>query len=347
MENLKKIIIYFIIISILLIQAYPVIGDSFAVGDEDIYQGVPGYKGIQKNISYKDVSNSWAKSSIYKLSALGIINGKNGKFNPKAYLTKRQVLESIGKTLGIQSLDYVEHFKKENIISKEEFDKIDTISEKTEKKIDDYIKKEVEKNKLSKEEEEKLRKAEREKYTWGKNATREEVAAWLGRALKLTGKNPYMVNSFKDHNKFTQETKYIIEAILQKGYMQGFENGYFRPKHSITREQFAKTLDNALDDLLTLGDFKIKEGLISNIKKLNTIESQTSVTKKIFYMKNIDGTYPIIYTSKSNKPHLNKGFLVFKNGKLDLSDNLKPSDTIKYYIDIEGNIIYSEIADIY
>ena len=164
---MKKIIIYFIIISILLIQAYPVIGDSFAVGDEDIYQGVPGYKGIQKNISYKDVSNSWAKSSIYKLSALGIINGKNGKFNPKAYLTKRQVLESIGKTLGIQSLDYVEHFKKENIISKEEFDKIDTISEKTEKKIDDYIKKEVEKQAFQRGRR-KLRKAEREKYTWGK-----------------------------------------------------------------------------------------------------------------------------------------------------------------------------------
>ena len=347
MENLKKILIYFTIISILLLQTFPIFADDFTVGDEDVYQGVSGYKGIQRNISYKDISNSWAKSSIYKLSALGIMNGTNGKFNPRAYMTKRQVLEFIGKTLGIQSSDYVEHLKKENIIPKEEFERIDTLPECTEKKIDNYVKKQVEKNKLSKEEEEKLREAQRDRYTWGKNATREEVAVWIGRALKLTSKNPYMVNGFKDCNKFTEETKYIIEAVLQEGYMSGFSNGYFKPRQAINREQFAKTLDNALDDLLTLRDFKIREGEIYDIKVVATIENHTPAVQTIYYMKNIDGTYPIIYTSKSNKSHLNKGFLVYKNRKLDLSDGLKIEDTIKYYIDEEDNIIYSEFKDIY
>src|SRR5690606_19268274 len=72
-EFMKKIISFVLTILIVFSCTYSFSSsiDEFQVGDEDIYEGVPGYRNIRNNILYKDVKKTWGRSSIYKLSALG------------------------------------------------------------------------------------------------------------------------------------------------------------------------------------------------------------------------------------------------------------------------------------
>ena len=67
----------------------------------------------------------------------------------------------------------------------------------------------------------------------------------------------------------------------------------------------------------------------------------------MLYIENKDSTYPIIYTSKSRRLNLTKGFPVYNNGRLQTSDILDIKDTIKYYVDYENNVVYGEIKNIY
>jgi hypothetical protein len=305
---MKKIISFVLTILIVFSCTYSFSSsiDEFQVGDEDIYEGVPGYRNIRNNILYKDVKKTWGRSSIYKLSALGFIHGNSkGYFRPKSYITRKEALECIGKSMGIYTDDYVKALIKEKIISKEE---------------------------------------KNQKCAWGRNATREEIAVWIGRSLGLKEtKNFYMVNGFKDRSKFKSSYLPMVETVLENGIMCGYSNGYFKPKHFITREEFAKTLDMAIDDILINRGYKIKTGDVQDIKVLVVTEVNTPVVKNILYMRNEDGTYPIIYTSKASKLNLNKGFIIYRGGRLKTSDDIDIWDYMKYYVDEKNRIVYGEM----
>lgn len=283
---MRKLLSY-ILTLILTLTLTTTFADGFKVGDEDIYHGILNYNNMRKNMVYKDISESFAKTSIIKLTALNIFEREGQNFRPKSNITRREALNYINRALGLE----------EEIIETEEINR---------------------------------------------NATREEIATWLAKGLKLQGKTPNIARGFRDYTNFDNETLPLVESFLQEGYIKGYQDGYFRPKRAITKEQLAKVLDNALDDLLLSRGFKIKEGVITNIKTVTTTEEHTPVVQKIYYLNNEDGTYPIIYTSKSNKEHLTKGFLLYKKGKLTTSDELKVNDMIKYYIDHENKVIFAE-----
>ena len=304
-------LIYILIIGILFSALTPTFAQEFPVGDEDIYRGVGNYQNILKNARYKDIDKSFAKDSIIKLTILGTFKSKNQNFKPKAYITKRQTLLYIGRILGLDEEEYMDELRKLNVLTNEEYE----IITKNDKKPG--------------------------------NTTREEVALWIGRSIKLEEKLPNITRGFRDYTYFSTKYLKIIESFIQQGYMNGYQDGYFKPKHYITKEELAKVLDNALDDILLMRDFKIKEGEIDHIKRVVTTEGDIPVIKTLYYMKNKDNTYPIIYTSKSRRLNLTKGFPVYNNGRLQTSDILDIKDTIKYYVDYENNVICGEIKTIY
>ncbi|HFL3828658.1 TPA: S-layer homology domain-containing protein [Clostridioides difficile] len=344
---MKKVLIYLLAIS-LFMGSTIAFAEGLSIGDEDVYKGLVGYKNIQNKINYKAIDKSFAKSSIIKLFALDIFKGDEANFKPKTNITRRQALTCISRALGLyEEEDIIETLLKLGIITKEEYESITDLSDEQLKRIDENVKKLSEKGKLSKEQISKIKEKEIEKLTWDRNATREEVALWIGRSLGLEGKTPYIVKGFKDYSSFNSQNITLMEAFLQQVNMVGYNDGYFRPKRAITREQFAKILDYALDDLLITIGYQIKEGEIDDIKRITTREGYLSVIQNIYYMKNTDGTYPIIHTSKSPRESLSQGFLVYRRGRLATSEILKVSDEIKYYVNPENNIVYSEFRGIY
>ena len=308
---MKKTLSYILILILLLTGQSFILADGFRVGDQDIYYGIKGYKNIQRNIGYKDIDKSFAKDSIIKLTVFDIFRGEGSKFKPKSKVNTKQSLRYISRTLGLNEEEYLDTLNKLGILTAEEYETITTT------------------------------------FKGNQYATREEIAIWIARSLGLQEKTPYFTRSFKDYSRFNMETVKLVEALLQEGYMVGYKEGYFRPKQAITKEELATVLDQSLDDILTMRGFQIKEGEIDNIKTVSTTEKGTPIVQNIYYMKNKDRTYPIIYTSKSNKAHLNKGFLIYDKGKLSTSDKLKKKDTMKYYIDNENNLIYGELKEIY
>lgn len=304
-------LIYILVIGILFSTLTPTFAHEFPVGDEDIYKGAHNYQNILKNARYKDIDKSFAKDSIIKLTILGIFKEKDPNFKPRGYITKRQTLLYIGRALGLDEEEYMDGLCKLDVLTNEEYEDI------------------------------------AETRIGTNNTTREEVALWLGRSLMLEEKLPNITRGFKDYASFTTKHLKIIESFIQQGYMNGYQDGYFKPKHYITKEELAKVLDNALDDILLMRDFKIKEGEIDHIKRVVTTEGNTPVIKMLYYMKNKDNTYPIIYTSKSRRLNITKGFPIYNNGRLQTSDILDIKDTIKYYVDYENNVVYGEIKNIY
>lgn len=308
---MKKLLFYIFIITIIITTQSTILADGFTVGDEAIYYGTPNFRNIQKNITYRDIENSFAKDSIIKLTAFDIFQTGSKNFRPKSYVTREQASGCISRALGYYKSNPIETLTSLNILTEEDYADISTTDGKQ------------------------------------RTATREEVALWLARCLGLEEKTPCIIRGFKDYSRFNINSIGLIESLLQEGLVVGYNNGYFRPNQSITKEQLAVMLDNTLDGILTSRGYSVKEGEIYDIKTNVTTNNHQPLIQRIYYMKNIDGTYPVIHTSLSSNGNLTNGFLLYKERKLSNSGALKIHDTIRYYVDSEGVVVFAEDVDIY
>src|SRR5690606_36258426 len=76
-------------------------------------------------------------------------------------------------------------------------------------------------------------------------AQRQEVAAWLSKALELPAvysTGIQLVYSFSDWRDFNPELLSAIEPVLQRQLMGGDPGGTFRPKGTIKRGEMASVL---------------------------------------------------------------------------------------------------------
>jgi N-acetylmuramoyl-L-alanine amidase len=79
-------------------------------------------------------------------------------------------------------------------------------------------------------------------YQPGREVTRAEAAAMLGRALGLDGSKK--TTPFKDVSKSSFASGYI-QSAANKGIIAGFANGTFRPEKSVTRGEMALFISRA------------------------------------------------------------------------------------------------------
>ncbi|UUZ92565.1 S-layer homology domain-containing protein [Paenibacillus sp. P25] len=69
--------------------------------------------------------------------------------------------------------------------------------------------------------------------------SRQEMAIMLARALQLKGGDDTGSNGFRDLNQAYAEAAPLIQAVREKGLMEGDEQGRFLPLDSATREMAA------------------------------------------------------------------------------------------------------------
>lgn len=308
---MRKKASYILLICLLVFSHSYTSAFTFQVGDEDIYYGISSYENIIRNISYRDIGKSFAREPIIRLTVFHVFRGEGANFKPKGRIRVKESLKYIARALGVEEGDYLKELQNLNILTSGEYKAITETSKGNQ-------------------------------YT-----TREELALWLSRSLKLKGRNPYLITGFKDYSRFNVNNIRLIEDFLQRGYMVGYKDGYFRPKQGISKEELAMVLARALDDLWYLKGGKIKEGEVDYIKIVSTTELGSPTIKRVYYMKNKDRTYPTIYTYESRMNHLNKGFIIYNKGRLQTQNILKRGHTVKYYIDSENNLVYGELKGIY
>lgn len=310
---MKKNILIYIITFLIVFQS----STFFVYGAEPstsypIYEGLRNGDSHFKNVSFSDIKNHWAKEAIQEVSSLYYMNGSKGKFYPQKSLNYGDAMEILIRSMGLE--------------------------EEAQKKYpDNWTRGYYEvagKMKII----DKVKKNEPLKPNPRQAAKREDVAYFIGRALKVQpvyGDDIVVARKFKDFNKINKEKLPYIEALLQRGYMGGINNNTFQPKGSITRAQMAQILCNANDDLVQNRNITKKEGQI--IKKETILEHG----KKVIYftVENIDGTRNYLKYDKKGK----NIFIVQNKRNLYYPDTLAEAHYVKYYINKNGEVIYLKI----
>ena len=78
------------------------------------------------------------------------------------------------------------------------------------------------------------------------NITRQEAMVILNRVLELAASKEASVEKFSDAKDIADWAEDAILAFVEKGYVNGYENGTVQPKALITRAEAAKLLNKAI-----------------------------------------------------------------------------------------------------
>lgn len=173
-------------------------------------------------------SNHWASEYLENLYNYGVMRGDLfGNFNPDKYITRAECISMINRALGYNEFQR----------GKLPFNDI----KGTEWYADD-IAIAYERGYFS----------GTSKNTAGaeSNLTREQAASLICRNIKLEEKIGEVMN-FIDSRSFSNWSKGAIGAGAEKGFINGYSDGSFKPFNYITRGEFAKMLSDVIGTLIS------------------------------------------------------------------------------------------------
>lgn len=363
----------FILIIVLLIQLIP--WQTFAIDSLSPYpthNGMGNGGTLYQNIRFNDIGNHWAKEAIQEAAALSLMKGTgNQRFQPNASLSYLEGLAIIVKAMGLEEeaqqlgeqqmpptqrnivilstadnwgKGYLQVALQNGIVTPEEANQIMNLTPRQMENLEEQVNSRMvnyEERDLTPAELANLQNQIRDlletRATWNQPVSRQQMAAWMARALKLEGiysANMVKVNQFNDRTQIDTEKLPLVEAILQKGIMSGTSNTTFSPRQTVTRGQMAQMAVKLQEELLEERGLIKKEGEILSVEDLQ----HQGTTKKVFTINNHDNSKNLIITEASKMD-----FPVRKQGALGLSNSLKKGDWIRYYINQKNEVIYGAV----
>ncbi|MCP2238919.1 S-layer homology domain-containing protein [Thermoanaerobacterium thermosaccharolyticum] len=319
---MRKLSISFIVVFLLIV----ILNFSFVSGST-MYNGVNNATATFKNMSYNDIDSSFAKGDIMRMTALSVVRGNgSGLYYPKNKLKREEALAMILRLMGKEKDVQVA----QNSASGGVPGAAGTTSSGM---VDSWAQGviTVAKNAglLSKQE---------TSLDFTQYATRQEVANWIAKGINLSpvyGKDAQYVYSYKDSSLFDADKLPYIEATIESSIMSGYNNGYFGPNDSITREQMAAVLSRAFNVSYAMMGYTKDEGYIEDIERDNV----DGGVRHTYVLKN-DSGQDIALVAESS-PNANYDFVVLKNGKAGLSSIISNGDRLTYYTN-GSNVIFAE-----
>lgn len=320
---MKKISIVSILILSLIFTSF----SSIASGST-VYSGVSSASAIFLNMSYADIGSSFARNDIMRMTGLSVIRGNgNGLYYPTNKLKREEALAMILRLMGKE---------KDVQLAQTSRNSNPTAGTSSSGQVDSWAKGviTVAKNTglLSKQE---------TSLDFTQYATRQEVANWIAKGINLSpvyGKDAQYVYSYKDSSLFDADKLPYIEATIESSIMSGYNNGYFGPNDSITREQMAAVLSRAFNVSYAMMGYTKDEGYIEDIERDNV----DGGVRHTYVLKN-DSGQDIALVAESS-PNANYDFAVLKNGKAGLSSIISNGDRLTYYTN-GSNVIFAETAN--
>lgn len=307
-----------IIVSSLLIAG--ICTSSFA--DNITYYGVNGGDNKINSINFGDVVNQgenyWAKSAIYQITALDIMQGMGtGTFSPTTKVTNEQaittILNSMGKSDEVNELKmpvnnwsdkYIKYAMKNGLINEKTVLKLSDINGNLE--------------------------AMKKKGVYVRDAaiTREEIAMLITKAFSLSTAttNEKQPVKFIDEKQIAEDKKTYVDAVSMAGIMVGSDDGMFNPKAGLTRAELAQILKNCDEYILSNLGVTKRTGFIENVGTTNIL------------IANEDGNDVNIDVNKKNIPTL-------RNNMLTGVYSLKASDEVEYYTDSTKCVKFIRVTD--
>lgn len=351
---INRLSIFFIIFIIVLLTFSTNVFFA-AEAPEKIFSGNSSVSKLYNRINYPDLktSKSFAKAAIYETSALGLFKLQEGVlFKGTTKLTKEQAIAMVLTAAGLENTAISTANKLYNASSPK-------LSSKDALKAiyDGFLSvaagaKIITATDLN----DALSNAKRG-FVRSAYVTRQEVAFWLGTALKLNINsgitNIYM--NYKDWRNINPDKISMVEAILENNIMNGDEKGYFNPNSPITMEQMAQIIKNAEESIYPINSIVKYSGTVEKVT-INQAQKTGSTLKTVTFMiRNSEGGLHelitegklTVSTAKKNEvnktmlPLADKDFYVYKNGQFITSSSIKEGDRIEYYVKSDKTILYA------
>ncbi len=180
--------------------------------------------GIAFAAGLTDIGGHWAKSQIEKMVATGAITGfPDGSFKPDQQITRAQFTTIVNKAFGKVNKNAAAAFSDVN--------KTDWFYEQvaigtTAGFISGYPD---------------------NTFKPDKTITREEAAAILAKLHSFGTSNTSAINSFTDKGNIADWAKGSVAAVVYSKVMNGYPDGSFKPKNSMTRAEAVVSIGLALE----------------------------------------------------------------------------------------------------
>lgn len=207
-----------------LVRKYDIGGvGTWALGQEPV-EFWSGYAVWLNGTRFIDIAGHWAQSYILELTERGVINGLTEKlFKPQDGLTRAQAATLLVRLAG-----------REDVAAKSPF--TDTAGHWAEK----YI--------AAAAQEQLVSGVTATLFEPDRNVTREELAVMLARYLNMEETYDVSQPMYTDVSKTDNDwSLWAIIGLSINGVYDGYPDGTFRPKRSVTRAEAAKLLSLASD----------------------------------------------------------------------------------------------------
>ncbi len=258
--------------------------------------------------SFSDIKGHWAKAAIERFSANGTVNGYAGKFSPNAPIKRGDMAVILDKIMSYTD-------KAENTF--------------TDLKVTSYYAEAI------------LRLKEAGVMSGAGNQvrpedkiTREEAAVMLCQALKLEKASEGSI-AFKDEGQISAWAKDSVNALVNKGFLSGFE-GKINAKANITRAEVVTILNKAMPEENGTGSQGNAEPAAAP-----TIETTLSNGKTV---KPSSLTFDVYAKNKEGKKISSKVTLNGETVSVNWDDQTKTSFTLKLK-EGQNTVVVSASAD--
>ena len=163
-------------------------------------------------IKFTDIQGNWAEKIIKQFVEDGYINGyPDGTFKPNNSITRAEFIKVFNKYFGLSK-------KTGKVLS-------DTSNHWAKDEIDIAISNGI------------IQGFEDGTFRPNDPLTREQAAKIISNYTKLTDTNYNKLDSYKDHTSISAWAKSAVEAMLDNGYMNGYEDDTIRAKNNMTRAE--------------------------------------------------------------------------------------------------------------
>ncbi|MDK2856405.1 MAG: hypothetical protein PWQ41_525 [Bacillota bacterium] len=181
---------------------------------------------------------------------------------------------------------------------------------------------------------------------WDAPATREEVAAWMVRALRLKAgilpaDSAGILSTYADGNAVSAEYAGDVEQALALGLVQGPTPYRLAPKGGITRAELARMLD-ALDRLLPPGRTTWQVGTVAaRIDEKEELGGRP-VRSTLWQITGPGGTAVALKLTTTSTGQPLRGVVVMRDGRLTVG-GLAVGQNIRYLVSEGGVVPFVEV----
>ncbi|WP_374702956.1 S-layer homology domain-containing protein [Peribacillus deserti] len=175
-------------------------------------------------VFFTDIENHASRSAIQSLVGLGILSGyKDGKFYPEKTVTRADFVTFLIRTMGYKPEKAKPTFEDVKP-SSAAYSSIQAAGQQGIIKPSEYGR----------------------KFSPNKLITRQEMAVFLARTLKLKPENPSILK-FKDKKSITVKDQAAVASVVKAGLMSSYKDNQFSPKTAVTRAQASVSLKKLYD----------------------------------------------------------------------------------------------------